>query len=298
MTEAIAAHPRPPVTVGGVMPRPLTLFEGEPPSFDGPEAKPWFDGKGRVVARSRTVGAHHWLAVAGIGAYRFPRVAPADMLPVVEGKPEPDVPLAELEDVYLRSVLPVALQAYGLEVLHASAVEIAGTGVVALCGRSTSGKSTLAYALAERGHRHVADDAVVVDPPSRRVLPLPTAARLRAPSAQHFRAADKSSVFVSLEGWDERSAAPLPLAAAVLLRRGPPELTLRTVDARAAFEELLAEAYVFDLGDPERKRAMMRAYLGIAAALPVYELAYPDGLEHLPAVCDAIASAVGGGTPG
>src|SRR5690606_21918893 len=103
VTEAIAAHPRPPVTVGGVMPRPLTLFEGEPPSFDGPEAKPWFDGKGRVVARSRTVGAHHWLAVAGIGAYRFPRVAPADMLPVVEGKPEPDVPLAELEDVYLRS---------------------------------------------------------------------------------------------------------------------------------------------------------------------------------------------------
>ena len=42
--------------------------------------------------------------------------------------------------------------------------------------------------------------------------------------------------------------------------------------------------------DVERKRSMLRAYLVLAPALRVYELSFPDGLEHLGAACDAIAS--------
>jgi hypothetical protein len=280
----------------GVMPRALQPYAGDLPSFEGgpPRVTSFLDGKGKLVARGTTAGDHHWMHISGVGAFRFPR-RPGDVLsPDVQVVPDPEAPAGIVEDFYLRSVLPVALQAYGLEVLHGSGVHVAGSGVVALCGRAESGKSTLAFALARRGHRHVADDAVVVDPGSLRTLPLPTAARLRRQSADHFGAPSKKRVLVTLEGWDEGAARPLPLAAAMCLRRGAPQLEARRLNVREAFDALLAEAYAFTLHDVERKRGMMRAYMRLATALPVYELSFPDGLENLPGACDLIASAARG----
>jgi len=277
---------------GGVMPLPLARFTGEVPSFAGgpPRVAEWRDARGRRVARGTTEGGYHWMEIDGVGTFRFPAEAPGDLRPEVAVSPAPGASPRTLEDFYLRSVLPFALQAYGLEALHGSAVHVGGLGVVALCGRPESGKSTLAYALAERGHAHVADDAVVIDPDSLRVLPLPTAARLRDQSAAHFGALSKRRVRVTLAGWDEAAARPLPLAAVVFLARGRPRVVLRRLGAREAFDALLSEAYAFTMTDVERKRSMLRAYLVLAPALRVYELSFPDGLEHLGAACDAIAS--------
>lgn len=282
--------------VSGLVPRPLTRHVGPVPTFDAPppRVKEWHDARGRLVARSTTEGAFHWMDIAGVGTFRFPVTVPDDLRPQVAVAPHPGATPADTEDFYLRTVMPIALQAYGLEALHASGVSFAGFGVVALCGRPTAGKSTLAFALAERGHAHVADDAVVFDPGSLRVLPLPTAARLRRRSAEHFGMPRKSQVFVSLAGWDEEAARPLPFGAAVFLERGADRLTLRRLDPRAAFNDLLAESYAFTMSDVDRKRALLSSYMGLASRLPVYRLSYPDGLEHLAEACDAVAALAGG----
>ena len=49
--------------------------------------------------------------------------------------PEPGARLSSVWDVYRRSVLPMAMQAAGWEVLHASGIVAAG-GVVAFCRRA------------------------------------------------------------------------------------------------------------------------------------------------------------------
>ena len=56
----------------------------------------------------------------------------------------------------------MALHAHGDEAIHASAV-LLGDAVVAFCGRSQTGKSTVAYGLHRRGCRVWADDTLVFD---------------------------------------------------------------------------------------------------------------------------------------
>ena len=74
---------------------------------------------------------------------------------------EPSCSGEALRDTFQRCVLPMALQARGLEALHASGVCIP-RGVAALCALADTGKSTLAYGLAMRGRALWADDAVVL----------------------------------------------------------------------------------------------------------------------------------------
>src|SRR6185436_17962029 len=63
----------------------------------------------------------------------------------------------------VRSVTGAVLQQRGLLPLHASAL-LLGAGAIALLGPSRAGKSTLAAALARRGHPVLADDVVPVSP--------------------------------------------------------------------------------------------------------------------------------------
>src|SRR5437868_7089772 len=92
------------------------------------------------------------------------------------------LPSAEnVETDYRRAVLPMALQAHGQEVIHASAV-ITEDGVVAFCGRSQTGKSTVAYGLHRRGYRVWADDTLVFDASAEfvQVIPYPHRLRIRS----------------------------------------------------------------------------------------------------------------------
>ena len=104
--------------------------------------------------------------------------------------PEPGsapIELDMIEDAYHRAVLPMALQAHGNEVIHASAVLIQGR-VVALCAPSQTGKSTVAYGLHRRGYNVWADDTVVFDSTTNPVqaIPYPHRVRIRRESADYF----------------------------------------------------------------------------------------------------------------
>ncbi len=198
-------------------------------------------------------------------------------------------------ETYHHCVLPLILPALGTEVLHASAV--AGrAGVVALCGTSGTGKSTLAVALARRGYAIWADDAVAMNVTGAEptAVPLPFTVRLRADAVR----------FVDAVGAVTPSAAapsaytePAPLAALCMLRRSP-ELTASVVTARlaaaAACREALAHAYCFSVKDAAQKRRTVENYLTLTARVPAYEIRFRPGLEHLPAVLDAIRAVVEG----
>ena len=99
-------------------------------------------------------GAFH-LRVPDIAAYRVTanRIAIA--------------PQAGADDRSIRaflfgSAIGALLQMRGLMVLHGSAIAMPDGGAAVFCGHSTAGKSTLAAALASRGHPALADDITAV----------------------------------------------------------------------------------------------------------------------------------------
>jgi hypothetical protein len=230
-----------------------------------------------VVAFGGRNRATRWMTVVGVGSFVF-----GDSAESVVAHPQPGVDDSLVEDAYRRTVLPLALQASGSEVLHASAV-LTPPGVIALCAVSGTGKSTLAYALDVRGYPLWADDAVQFKVGSEQVdaLPVPFTLRLKGEAATKFGALPA--------GVQHSDAAPL--AGVFVLERGS-GATVTRLSSGDAFAAVLTHAYCFDLNDAERKRAMTDAYLRLCALVPVFHATLPDGLERLDESVDAILSTV------
>jgi hypothetical protein len=282
--------------------RPLNLTIASADSFTPPA---WDDGDpavhihrnhdGSIWAYSYSSGPEQWMNLPGIASFRFGSLD-GEAIVIPEARTPPVRP-AVIEDAYQRAVLPMALQAQGREVLHASAV-IMPQGVVALCGRAQTGKSTTAYGLHRRGHRVWADDALVFDASAESVaaIPYPHRLRIREEAAEYFdlrglRRRDTSS-WTALE---QAQAEPAPLACLFLLERevessGPVE-TARLSPAEA-FAKVMTHAYLFRLDDPERKRRMIGKYLAVATQVPVFRMRFRATLDQLPSMLDRVESLV------
>jgi hypothetical protein len=194
-----------------------------------------------------------------------------------------------LLDTYHHCVLPLILPALGTSVLHASAVLRHG-GVVALCGASGTGKSTIALALVRRGYDLWADDAVAVDTarPRPMAIPLPFAPRLHPDAVQVLGDADKQT-HSRPDSHENVEAAPLALLC--ILQRAPDmaqAIAIERLNPASACKAALSHAYCFSVKDPVHKRQTVESYLALTARVPVYELRFRPGFEHLPAVLDAI----------
>jgi hypothetical protein len=197
-----------------------------------------------------------------------------------------DVAIEKIRDAHRRLVLPLALQALGQEVLHASAVAVEA-GAVAFCAESGTGKSTVAYALARRGHPSCADDAVAIGLGRRgpELIPLPFALRLRSASAAYY-GEDAQPLEV------QHPVARRPLAAICVLQRLDEGIGIRRLGRAEAFPALLAHAYSFGLNDERRRRRMMQHYLSLASEVPVFRVVLGTGLSTLAGTLDEIEAAV------
>jgi hypothetical protein len=226
----------------------------------------------------RAAGAG-WVTIPGVAAFGFADAGPVTA--VADGA-APD----EVEDAWVRSALPLVVQARGTQVLHASAVAGA-RGAVALCGLSTAGKSSLAAALMLRGHPLVADDALgfAVAEPNVTALPLPFRLRLRPRSALALGLPG-----IAAEG---PGGGELPLAAIVLLEPHDDEdaAELEPVDAVEAFGALMPQAYCFSL--EESKEQLVDAYLAVVRLVPVWRLSYPQEIGRLGEAADALEELLG-----
>lgn len=189
--------------------------------------------------------------------------------------PHTDVPPERLRQQYERDILPMLVQFDGREVLHAGAAHLP-RGVVAFCGDTGAGKSTLACAMGARGHTVWADDALALD--GTNAVPIPFSMRLRPPTAARF---PDPPATVALDH------PPVSLAAICLLHRAD-TLELHRIDGAAAFPLLLRHAYCFSLQIPELKERMLRNYFALVTHVPVFELRCPTGLDRLDATCGLI----------
>ena len=264
-----------------------------PGAVDG-EIDVWRDRDGDIVAQGYTAESYHWLHFPGFATYRFGRTPGA-----VTAIPEPASSIEAVHDRHRRSVLPLALQALGLETLHASGVVVA-KGVVAFCGFPRTGKSTLAYGLHHRGYALWADDSVAVH--AGRVveaIPLPFRIRLRPLSLAHFRA-DGFAPDLQDDSPGSRPApdAPARLAAVfILTRTGSDDDTgprVQRLPGAAAFHAVLSHTQCFSLRERTRKQRMLEVYLALVGQLPVVEIQFRPGFDKLATVLDAIEQAVSG----
>ena len=266
-----------------------------PPLRDGPgrEEHVWISPDGTFWASGYTVGGEHVIDLPGVARFRF-----GGRSGEVTAIAQPSVDRAAIADAFRRDVLPVALQALGQEVLHASAV-LEPRGVVALCGYSRTGKSTIAYGLSRRGYPLWADDAVAVDLAGSciRAVPLPFEIRLRPASAAFFAQHPATThALGSSNGADQADRKP-PLAAVCVLARVPSVgdgagYEIVRLSSADAFVAVLAHSFCFSLQGEARKRRMMEHYLDLTARVPVLEVRFVGGLETLPAILDGIERAV------
>ena len=165
----------------------LTLTVASPavrvpePDTDHPDTQVWYTADWEPHAWFYPVGDEYWVRLSEIGTFRVATNGS------VLAFPEPGTPFGLLVDAYRRTVLPQALQFFGREVLHASAVVVNGN-VVGFSAYSKTGKSTLAFALAQRGYEPWSDDALAFETGTdgARTLALPFAVRLRPESRDHF----------------------------------------------------------------------------------------------------------------
>lgn len=266
-----------------------------PPEWDfgSSDIEVWRDNGGQECAYGLVASGYPWMRVVGIGDFRLEPGAGASVVPAAGVLP------ADVIDIYYRAVLPIALQLRGFEALHASAV-VLPQGVTALCARSETGKSTLAYGLRKRGHPLFADDSLIVEFDGRRpsLVQVPFAVRLRRQSAAYFKAPSRRETRIT-EAAGRTEPVDLPIASICILERLPdecsqvrPEVEAMRLTPSEAFAAVLPHAYCFTLRDPDRKALMIKQYMSLVASVPVLRVRFRTGLEYLPQILDRLERSV------
>ncbi|HYN80741.1 MAG TPA: hypothetical protein VES88_04510 [Gemmatimonadaceae bacterium] len=267
-----------------------------PPPLDpaSPDIELWRDNDGTICAYGGSLDGACWMHLPDVATFRFSHESGQ-----ITAFADASAARGQIADAYYRTVLPLALQARGIEVLHASAVRMHG-GIVALCGIKETGKSTIAYALSQRGYSLCADDAVpfTTSGDMAHALSLPFTTRLRPSSAAFFETdGTRERQSPLLDARTPVALAPERLAAVLVLQRNPAGLStappsVSRLTASSAFTSALTHAYCFSLRDESQRARMVQHYLDLAARVPVFEVRFGAGLDWLPAITSAIEEAV------
>lgn len=247
-----------------------------------------YDSDGVPSAYGSRGDGEIWLEVPDVATFHLPPGSAS-----LTAIPEESVDSGAVLDAYYGTALPLVVQATrGLEVLHGSGVLVQSRGfVVAFCGTSESGKSTVAYGLAARGYRHWADDAVafqVDGPHSVTTIGLPFTVKLRETSSEYFRGYSDA-----LEVVEEFEWKPSRLGAIFLLEpldEGASEesVVLEQLAPGEAVRRLLPNAFRFHPQPRERRRGTMRSYLDLVASVPIVSVRFPHDLHHFPNLLDQL----------
>lgn len=174
-------------------------------------------------------------------------------------------------------VLPFAALLHGLEVFHASAVEIGGKAVL-LAGGSGLGKSTLALNMHLGGAGFLADDSVAVEPSRDELLAHPAIATAKVrEGARDLLRQDSRGALREVVVADEHesryrvetSPGPLPLGAVCMLEPAEGPGTLTASEGKADPWELLGSTFNDVVRDPARLQGQLDLCGRIAADVPL-----------------------------
>lgn len=173
-------------------------------------------------------------------------------------------------------VLPFAALLHGLEVFHASAIEIGG-GAVLLLGGSGLGKSTLALNLHLGGSGFLADDSVAIELAGGQILAHAAVATAKVrEGARDLLREDERGVLREVVIADEHetryrvetAAGPLPLRAVCMLEPGEEPGTLQAGESKADPWELLGGTFNDVVRDPTRLQGQLDLCGRIAGDVP------------------------------
>jgi hypothetical protein len=262
---------------------------------DGIDVHVWRTSTGAAIAYGWKEDAWFAMYWPGLCTYRF-----AANVPHITAFPERGAAPAVVYDIYRRSVLPMAMQALDREALHASAIQVDGR-VIAFAAVSQTGKSTVAYGLSRRGYEQWADDGVVFELVGGQAMavPLPFDVRLRPESSRMFGLdGSRFQQFSSMDADRCAERNPTALGAVCVLSRsaqsstGSPVAIERLAPAQA-FAAVLAHAHEFDPSNLDRRSRMLRTYLELLDAVPVYQVRFRPGAEYFPHVLDALVAGLG-----
>ncbi len=251
-------------------------------------------------------GDESWLAAYRDGAryvLRFHNVGSFLIEPGRIGfSPEAEGDPAAAEICLLGIVMALWLELSGSLCLHASAVHTRSHGIGFL-GFNRAGKSSLAASFLAAGSLLLTDDVLALDRDDHgRVMAQPGFPQLRLwpASAEELvdNAHDLEPVHPDLEkrrvpvgggGLGSFHDAAAELRALVLPERQGAEIELAHLTPRQATIELVRHSFLGTLGEAAIGAGRrFERLVAVAERVPVFRLAYPNGLEHLPAVRGAI----------
>jgi hypothetical protein len=172
-----------------------------------------------------------------------------------------------------------------VEILHASGV-LAGAGVVALCARSGTGKSTIATHLQQRGYGVWADDAVMWTSSEAGAITFPFPFRPGAGKAASHAAGESAG------------SVPRTLKAIFVLERieqlaGDDDVVIGLVSGASALTSVLPHAH-FSPCDERRRRDFVTRYVHLAATIPVVHVRFRHDVGKIGALCDTFARLLDG----
>ncbi|HRC86328.1 MAG TPA: hypothetical protein PK413_12025, partial [Thermoanaerobaculia bacterium] len=264
--------------------RPAPYFFEPELASSAPPPAPWAEESvGEISSPAPAGGALEALATGGSWWLRSPGGEFVHWQPDLERVrfwARPSDSEAEASTAYQQRFLPCLLHLAGHEILRASAI-LTPSGVVAFVGPPGAGKSTLAAGLGARGHTLWADDAVLFAPGSLGLesVRLPFRPQLAEGSAALLAAAGHRPERLRPEIARAESEA---LVGLLLLEppaknsRGPVQAGSRppfeALAPSASFPRLLANGFALRFEEIERRVAMTRRYLALAAEVPCFLL--------------------------
>jgi hypothetical protein len=167
-------------------------------------------------------------------------------------------------------VLPFAALLQGLEVFHASAVELDGRAI-AISGPSGLGKSTLALELCLGGAGFVTDDVLALEERDGTLLAHPGVAMTKVRRHSAAGLLEVRRPMIPVREW-------LPLEAFCRLRAADDD-QLRVTEVVADPRQLLGSTFNMVVGDAERLSAHMDVCASLAAQARILDVTVPPRVD-------------------
>ncbi|MDF7775635.1 hypothetical protein P1X14_10285 [Sphingomonas sp. AOB5] len=222
----------------------------------------------------------------------------------IEIDAKPDADPARLRLFLLGSAIGATLLQRGMRPLHANAIDMGGYAI-AFTGPSQAGKSTLAAAFHDRGHRLLSDDVCVITPGADSGYDAqPGLPRMRLwADAIERTGRDAEALDVAVDGLDKfvvptvdaQPQTALPLRAIFVLTKGDDAVSIRPVTGMAAAKALITNTYRAAFVPAATSPAdHLDRWLGVVRTVPIFELARPWDAERIGETIDAVEAHLAG----
>ena len=209
--------------------------------------------------------------------------------------------------VYLLGLaLSFALLKRGFDALHATTVIVDGSAV-AFLGDSGYGKSSLAAAFLQTGHRLLTDDLLVLTPDRAGFVAHPGPPRIKlfpeiaravfGKNVRGTRVAKATPKMVIPLRRHHAAASAVPLRTMYVLpppgrARLSTTVSIRRISKREACLALLRNAFNTSVTEPQRLRRQFAFAAAIAANVPIKQITYPRTIASLASAREAILADV------